>query len=732
MPVWSRKEVDALKAKMRRNFKENPGVSEPEPNRASANYLEFKKTFRPKHLSFYEKLCNFSEGVIKIKPDVKGRPKVEEQIRICHLNATPEGVTSFAYIAPVLISIVGIGASYMLVPNIFIMFLFYFVVMGMFMISILLKLPEFFANTWRLKSSNQMVQSIFYVVTYMRHTSNLELAINFASEHIPPPLSLDLKKVLWDLETQKYGTIKESLDVYLEGWRKYNMEFIESFHLIEGSLYETSEDRRLGLIERALSTMLEETYEKMLHYSHDLKGPITLLYMFGVILPILGLVILPMVANFLTDENLTPMILALLIAAMYNVALPMLIYYKGKMILSNRPTGYGDTDITEINPELKKYRNVVFKILGGEVRLSPLIFSGILLFVFVLIGILPIWMHAVIPNFSDPDFSKYIGLELNLKLFDYRPAIRDPNTILGPYGLLATMLSVFLVFGVGLSVGTYYKLRSGYLIKLRDRAKDLEQEFSGALFQLGNRLGDGLPAEIAFGKVASMMRETTSGQFMETVSLNITRLGLSLEKAIFDPKVGAILFFPSTIIESSMKVLIESTKKGPIIASQALINVSDYIKQIHRVNERVKDLLADLLSDMKQQVAVLAPAIAGIVVGVTSMIVLIILRLSESLDELGSSVGSNPGSTSQIVTIFGDPIPTYFFQLIVGIYILQVIYILTIITNGIENGSDSLGEYNALGDNLIRGATLYCVITIVVIFIFSVLATGILSAVGPA
>ena len=42
----------------------------------------------------------------------------------------------------------------------------------------------------------------------------------------------------------------------------------------------------------------------------------------------------------------------------------------------------------------------------------------------------------------------------------------------------------------------YYKLKSKNVIKIRNQSNELEDEFASALFQLGNRLGDGLPAEI--------------------------------------------------------------------------------------------------------------------------------------------------------------------------------------------------------------------------------------------
>jgi len=92
----------------------------------------------------------------------------------------------------------------------------------------------------------------------------------------------------------------------------------------------------------------------------------------------------------------------------------------------------------------------------------------------------------------------------------------------------------------------------------------LEKEFAGSLFQLGNRVGDGIPVEIAFGDVAENMRGTPSGNFFMNVSLNMRELGMSVKKAIFDNRKGAILNFPSNLIESSMKVLLEGAKKRTI------------------------------------------------------------------------------------------------------------------------------------------------------------------------
>lgn len=696
-------------------------LEEPPSKPTTKEYQEFKAEFLPKQLTLYEKLCNLSEKALKIKPDAKKAADIQEAIGITHLNITPSGAISFSFLIPLAAAVFGSLLSFLVFQSTF--FVLLFLIGALSMIKPLGKMPEFIANNWRLKASNQMVLCIFYTVTYMRHTSNLEKAIEFASQHLAPPLSLDLKKVLWDVETEKYSSVKESLDMYLETWKKWNLEFIEAFHLIEGSLYEGDESRRLSVLDKSLDVILDETYEKMLHYAHNLQNPITMLHMLGIILPILGLVILPLVVSFM--ENVKWYHLAVI----YNVLLTVVVYYLGKNILSRRPTGYGDTDIAEENPELKKYRNILIKIGGREFQLSPMVISVFVGVVLFFVGLSPLILHAIgIADFGYGEEDLTTSCRQRYCFLEYRTSAATHQEI-GPYGLGASLVSLFMPLAFGISIGLYYRLKSKNVIKIREKAKQLELEFASALFQLGNRLGDNLPVEIAVGKVADVMEGTVSGSFFNLVSQNIRRLGMGIEKAIFDPMHGALASFPSNLIESSMKVLTQAIKKGPLIAAQALTNVARYIKEIHKVNERLKDLMADIISSMRSQIKFLTPAIAGVVIGITSMITSILGKLSGQLQQVTSSVGgADAGAPSGILTLFGDGIPTYFFQLIVGIYVVQITFILTVIANGVENGSDKLNERYQLGNNLIRSTILYVFISGSVMLLFNIIAGRILTA----
>ena len=334
-----------------------------------------------------------------------------------------------------------------------------------------------------------------------------------------------------------------------------------------------------------------------------------------------------------------------------------------------------------------------------------------------MLGLIPLIIGISNPNY-DFEFAAF-G-----KFFDYKEGI-------GPYGFGALLLSFFIPLSLALSIGMYYSIRTRKLINIREATKKLEKEFAGALFQFGNRVGDGIPVEVAFGKVAESMKGSQSGTFFARVSRNIGEMGMGVEDAIFDKKAGAILLYPSSLIESSMKILVESSRKGPKVVAKSLISISSYIEKIHSVNERLRDLLSEIISSMKGQISFLTPIIAGIVVGLASMIVNIIARLGEQFAKIdtGEIAQFNVAAIAGLFKI-EDIIPSYFFQIVVGVYLVEVAILLTRLYNAVENGSDKLNEKYLIGKNLYRSTGLYVIIAAVITIIFSLLARGILSGVS--
>jgi MFS family permease len=280
----------------------------------------------------------------------------------------------------------------------------------------------------------------------------------------------------------------------------------------------------------------------MLHYAQDLKTPITMLHMLGVILPILGLVIFPLMGSFIGG-----LVKWYHLSFIYNIILPIIILTIGNSLLAKRPTGYSESEFFAKQFSLERFQKT--KIFGSQFSIKTL--AIILGAFFVLLGLTPIIIHLITPTFDQAEI-------LGFKLLDFKCTA---GKCIGPYSTLSILISLLIPLGMALAISLYYYFTTKDIIKIRKETLDLEKEFTAALFQLGNRVGDGIPVEIAFNQVAENMKDTPTGTLFRIIDFNIRRLGMSIKEAVFDNEKGAFNYYPSSLIETSMKVLFPSAKK---------------------------------------------------------------------------------------------------------------------------------------------------------------------------
>jgi hypothetical protein len=270
-----------------------------------------------------------------------------------------------------------------------------------------------------------------------------------------------------------------------------------------------------------------------------------------------------------------------------------------------------------------------------------------------------------------------------------------------------------------------FKDKTTELILEREKTKQLELEFNNSLFQLGNRIGNGIPPEIAFGKTAESSKGLKTEDFFRRVNQNIRQGGMSVESAIFDKTSGALRYYPSELIATSMKILVESAKKGLTIAALSLMSISEYVKNIHKINQRLQDMLAEIVSDMKSNMTFLAPLLLGVVVGLAAMITAILNKLNLS-EIAGAETGiTNLGAFMNIFDLT-KMIPPYYLQIIIGIYIIEIIFILTNTLVTIDSGENKLEKTYYAGKNFSKGISLYFVVALVSVLALFLLATLVL------
>lgn len=637
----------------------------------SKEYEQFLDEFKYQKYSLYEKACNISEIILPINP--LGSEKFQKAIDFAHLNMTPKGAFGLAILFGLLFTLffLAVGIFLNIATNVpYILFI------GVFAIAIfyyLYEMPQTMATAFRVNASSEMVLGIVYMSIAMKVVPNIEYAVKFAASNLTGPLARDLKKLLWDVYTGSYVSVNDALDPFMEKWKRENEEFVKAIFLIKSSFFETAEKRN-KVLDQAINISLSGTKERMKNYSKDLKAPLTVLNAIGILLPIIGLVFFPLMSVFLPDV-IQPMFLVI----GYNVILPIVIYYMMKTYLEKRPASFHQPNLQSF---MKK--NTFF---------IPLVLVSIAI---------PTALSAI---------SLYQYYQATLQNIKFSDAL--------------LIYSMFVTWGIAAGIIIFTFFSTFKQLKLRSEIIQIESELGEVLFQLGTQITRGMPIENAMKTAIPRIKELKISKLVERILYNMESFGMTFSAAVFDEENGAIRYYPSNLIEAVMKAVTEISKGGMSALSDAMLAISSYLRNMHEVEEELSDLLEDVSSTMSLQSLFLAPLSAGIVVAMTSMIVRLLDLLNGQTSKLNQSLG-NYGTAgaagNQILTSVFDlnhVIPIYGFQLIVGIYMIEVVGMISIFTSIIKNGDDPVMKRYQVGKSMAMAIMMYTAVLLLVYFTFS-------------
>ena len=608
----------------------------------ATEYLSFLEEIKQKPRSLYEKACSIAEKYFPINPDKKTEAKMEASLRAAYLNATPKGaysltflLTILAFVPATMVVLFGAGITFILFSLM--------VVGGVFFY--LFTYPETKAKSMRMQMSSDSVLAILYMIIYMRASPNLEGAIRFASQYLEGPLAWDLRKLLWDMEVGKYPSADYALIDYINKWKDKNREFSEALNLLRGSLVE--ESRREMVYEETINVILNGTRERARHYAANLRMPMMLIYAMGVLLPVMGLVLFPIILIFIAD-----VVKPSFVMFGYDILLPTFLYFIVSYVLSSKPPTFSPPDISKTKgvPPMGKFS-----------------------FGKMLIPILPVSLAVSIPFI----IVGIIGIS-------------------NPEAYTAVNFSLSIIWGLALAVISYAFLDSYQKIKIRRDIEKIEDEFATALFQLGNSISGGLPLELAIEKARANLKEMKIADLFDIISINMKKFGYTFEQALLDKEVGALWYYPSSLIQSIMQTIMQSAKKSVKTAANSMIIISRYLKDVHEVKEQVNDILGETVSSMKFLAMFLAPMVSGVTVTLAVIIISILKNLGSSMQQIMSSAASTNGYQTFLLVPWamgGDmPVTPPFFQLVVGIYMIETGILLAMFLNGITYGDDPIGS----------------------------------------
>ena len=630
----------------------------------SREYKIFREEERESSLprSIYEKLCISAEKIMKVRPDGKTEKTLQEAIDFAHLKVTPTQVSSltmlfaFAIVFPTFVLIalkllfglpgltLGSGLIVMILALPFVYYLYIY--------------PLHIKKLYEMDAGSEIVTLILYMAMYMRNMPNLEGAVKFSAENMSGRLSYEIRKVLWDVEVGNYVNMQDALFEYAKKWRK-NREFVEAVELLVASLHQIGPSRERMLSE-AVEVILKGSREQARHFNQDLKMPVMVVHAMGIILPVLGLVLFPIVAVFLGVD-------ASLLFVGYDILLPIVLFFVISNILEKRPATFSKIDISE-SPGIPP---------KGKFRLGR--------------RFLPAFPVAFVVGGS----IVFLGLL-------YHQVDKE--------GVIA---GTIIVGGIAAGLGLYFLMLSSQRMGVREKTRKIETEFAEALFQLGSSISTGIPVELSVERSLKRVGNLAIKDLFSRALNNMKTMGMTFSEAFFNKDYGAIRFYPSRLIKSVMRTVVEASKKGTETTSQAMLSVSQYLKGLHDTQEEVQESLSETVNSLKFQSYFLSPMISGVIVTMA----IIIIRI---LSQLSTRLANTSFTDFPLVTQFGAiSITPFQFVVVVGVYLIETALILGFFINGIENGEDTLGKQDTMGKSVLIGFIVFMIALFVTLSIFT-------------
>ncbi len=604
-----------------------------------------------------------------------------------------------------------------------------FVVVAALLANYIQNYPLNAAALEKTKALTYVPEMVGYMIMSMKLVPNLEKAVEFSAEHGTGKIADDFKRILWDVQLGVYNTVSEGLDLLAYRWGEYSEEFKQALMRIRASVLENTEAKRYQLLDSTMISILESIRGKMEQYARELSQPSVLLFYLGVLLPLILIIILPVGSAFSGQAMATPPLLILL----YNIIIPAVTFLFARDVISRRPPTQSIPKIYDSFPGLPKKNTLLLGSRRIDLRLAVVAVLVIGITGSLLIsnqGIPPAIMYGeeevgfqLLPkdktiaevmekegneaNYYDDDGPFFQNLSLKYgpeKAYDLLQVEKinffsKPENDITPYGLSFGLLLTIVCAG---SVFVFYKniyKRNAQLDILK-----MESEFKDSLYILASRLGENKPVEEALKHTSRFLPDFKISHviFGKTIE-NIELLGLPLKEAVFDKNYGSLKNIPSKTIQTGMKIMVDSVKLGVNVAARTLISLSLQLRNSEKVNETLKVLISDTTGMMSTMAIFIAPIVLGVTTALQKVVMLTLAtiynsNINQTLDTLGNVSGSVPFNVPDVsgmgLNVTGASLSAMVtpiqFLLIVGVYVIELVIIMTYFTTKIQEDNNLL------------------------------------------
>ncbi len=493
----------------------------------------------------------------------------------------------------------------------------------------LMNYPEILSKRLIHLSIGRSPEVINYMAMAMRLTPSLDRAMKFAAENCDEPFSSSIRKALWNVQMRRRKSIEEGFDAYTNDVGEWNEDLKHALYALRSATLERDRRGIEQALDKAQSIILTGTKMQIERFASKLTAPTTILFVLGVLMPMILGSMLPLLTLNLPSVSTAAVSTAaeanppspINIILLMDVLFPAITLTYAYYILGKRPS------------------------IAHQKKITPSSKAKIL-------------KNGVVCGFFGA-FTFAAGSVLNI----------IPNAFL-------------MVLTLGWGMGLFLLLNAAKSVGEIKKIEEMEEDLPDALFQIGSMVGEGEPLERAFKKVGDSMKDRFIGKLLTHIAHTTLLTRRPLEDVLFS-RDGVLSNVPSRTIHASLRIAAEVTKKDAVEAGQTIITVSNYLRDMRKVEHDVKARLNSTVEMMRATALFFAPLVMGIT---AAMYVLLSAAFS---------------------ALQAPPISPQIFFLVLGVYLLLTVISITYFTNGIERGVDRAHLMYSIGMGMPIASTIY-------------------------
>lgn len=573
--------------------------------------------------------------------------KLQKKLSFVHFPYTANAVV----LTSVLVFLLGILGS--LIIGFFGPFLRTSVIFITLILSVVLYIfpTRIFYTNKIMEYSEEMLRAILHLSTYIQSGSNMEYAFLETEKNLSGILGEQFRDINNQLRRKTKSSLGNAINDYVYIWNEVNSQFVKGLRLLQIASLSKEKDRE-RLIEETIETLLVDYMTQGKRSTEELSKKTKLLIGGGILLPILSLLGLPILAVFM-PEFVRPEILGFL----YLVFFPTIVLIASLSFASKRV----QVDTIKMK-EHKDYRPMsTFYIYIG-------------IFIAVIFGIPAI--PALSEVLSDPS-----GTIDNLYLF---------------------FLAWLLAAGIALAIKLYSVAYVRKYSRIWSNIQEVEEDLPFILQSFSTYYTLNTPFEKVIDGVIDDYNELGFKDHPVVKGFKVIKNKIKTTKDSLKNVLNKELIniFPSNKMRTVISQISSFERVNQESAAKAARTVRQQVVNTYKLDDYIKTLLSDTVGLIKITTSMLAPLLCAAAVVMTYAILKSTDFITEQLEAITGVLGSEQDVSLQLIDT-SEVISPIFIAAIVGIYLLEIVIVLSVFQTQIETGNDPYKMISNLNSNMI-------------------------------